>query len=253
MIIYFTGTGNSRYLAIRLANQLNDTALDAAQYIKKREYPAFASEIPYIFVAPTYAWRLPRVFADWLRKCSFAGCRTAYYVLNCGSGIGAADAYIRPLSTELGLEHMGTARVLMPENYIAMFSAPDEDKAAAIIAKAGEQVQALARTVRAGQSFAPVKVNVIGRFCSGIVNSCFYRFSVSAKKFTATDSCIGCGRCAESCMLNNITLKDGKPSWGADCTHCMACICGCPKEAIEYGRHSKGLRRYLCPKESAGD
>ena len=26
--------------------------------------------------------------------------------------------------------------------------------------------------------------------------------------------------------------------------HCMACICYCPKEAMEYGKKSKGKLRY---------
>ena len=58
------------------------------------------------------------------------------------------------------------------------------------------------------------------------------------------DACIGCGRCVELCPLNNVHLKNGKPVWGKNCTHCMACICYCPKEAIEYGRKSKGKPRY---------
>ena len=53
----------------------------------------------------------------------------------------------------------------------------------------------------------------------------------------ATDACIGCGKCVELCPLNNIRLENGKPVWGKHCTHCMACICYCPKEAIEYGNH----------------
>lgn len=44
--------------------------------------------------------------------------------------------------------------------------------------------------------------------------------------------------------LNNIRLENGKPVWGKNCTHCMACICYCPKEAIEYGEKSKGKPRY---------
>ena len=39
--------------------------------------------------------------------------------------------------------------------------------------------------------------------------------------------------------LNNIRLENGKPVWGKHCTHCMACICDCPKEAIEYGKRAK--------------
>lgn len=41
------------------------------------------------------------------------------------------------------------------------------------------------------------------------------------------------------------SLQNGKPVWGQDCTHCMACICYCPAEAIEYGKMSLGKPRYL--------
>ena len=40
------------------------------------------------------------------------------------------------------------------------------------------------------------------------------------------------------------SLQNGKPVWGQDCTHCMACICYCPTEAIEYGKMSLGKPRY---------
>ena len=40
------------------------------------------------------------------------------------------------------------------------------------------------------------------------------------------------------------SLQNGKPLWGQDCTHCMACICCCPAEAIEYGKMSLGKPRY---------
>ena len=76
------------------------------------------------------------------------------------------------------------------------------------------------------------------------MNPVFYRFFVKAEAFRATEACIGCGKCVELCPLNNIHLENGKPVWGKNCTHCMACICYCPKEAIEYGKKSKGKPRY---------
>ena len=45
-------------------------------------------------------------------------------------------------------------------------------------------------------------------------------------------------------VTDNIHLENGRPVWGKNCTHCMACICDCPKEAIEYGKKSKGKPRY---------
>ena len=47
--------------------------------------------------------------------------------------------------------------------------------------------------------------------------------------------------------MNGIGMKDGRPVWNGRCTHCMACICGCPVSAIEYGRASRGKARYQCP------
>ncbi len=244
MIIYFTGTGNSRYLAESISKQINDDMIDATKLIKNGKSPSFNSEKPYIFVAPVYAWRLPRIFEKWMRKCKFEGNQRAYFIMNCGDSIGAAEKYIEKLAVQMNFEYMGTAEVVMPENYIVMFSAPAKEEDKEIISKADKQTEELCRQISDGEKLDRVKVTFAGRLCSGIVNSCFYTFYIGAGKFYATDACISCGRCVESCMLNNITLNEGKPVWGKACTHCMACISKCPTEAIEYGRNTKGKRRY---------
>ena len=61
------------------------------------------------------------------------------------------------------------------------------------------------------------------------------------------NKCSGCGLCVRVCPLNNISIENGRPVWGSSCTHCMACICRCPQEAVEYGRASIGKPRYICP------
>lgn len=48
-------------------------------------------------------------------------------------------------------------------------------------------------------------------------------------------------------------IKEGGPVWGKRCTHCMACICGCPAEAIEYGKRTVGKRRYYNEGYNAGN
>ena len=72
----------------------------------------------------------------------------------------------------------------------------------------------------------------------------FYSCFVSDRAFRVGEACTGCGSCARRCPVNNILLYDGKPVWCGSCTHCMACICYCPTEAIEYGRKSRGKPRY---------
>lgn len=164
--------------------------------------------------------------------------------MTCGSEIGNADKYNRELCTEKRLSCMGTAQIVMPENYIAMFSAPQADEAREIVAKTEPNIDCVIASIQSNQPFAPTRNNLYDRFMSGPVNLIFYKFCVKADAFTVSDTCIGCGQCAKRCPMNNVTLKDGKPVWGKNCTHCMACICYCPVSAIEYGKKSVGQPRY---------
>lgn len=247
MVIYFSGTGNSRYCAQRMAHRLGDKTLDAKEYIKNGIAAELSSETPWVFAAPVYAWQAPKVFTDFIRAATFTCSRKAWFILTCGSDVGAAGEYLHALCEEKGLEYMGTCAVAMPENFIAMFAAPSPDKCEKIISKADVLLDACAERVRAGGAFPEKRSNVFDRLKSGPVNNGFNRFFIKSDPYRVKNSCTGCGLCAKECPLGNIALKDGRPQWGDKCTQCMACICLCPTEAIEYGRRSVGKRRYKCP------
>ena len=246
MIIYFSGTGNSRYCAQFLASQLNDEIMDAFHFIRDGIAAELCSERPWIFVSPTYGWQIPHIFADFIRSGSFTGSKNSYFVMTCGSEIGDAGNSLQALCDEKGFAFQGVLEVIMPENYVAMFPVPDEAESAKIIAAARPGLESSATCIRQEKPFPARKTSVADKLKSGVVNSLFYTLCVKAKAFYGTDACIGCGKCEQSCPMNNIRLKDGKPVWGNECTHCMACICGCPTVAIEYGRHSLGKPRYQC-------
>ena len=244
MILYFSGTGNSKYVAKQIADALGDEIVNLNDRIKAGDTSPVKTGERVIIVTPTYAWRIPRVVRDWLLKTELRGARQAWFVMTCGSEIGNADKYNRELCAEKAISCMGTAQIVMPENYIAMFSAPQADKARQIVVQAEPSIDRAIAAVQANQPFAPTRNNLYDRFMSGPVNPIFYKFFVKADAFNVSDACIGCGQCAKRCPMNNITLKDGKPLWGKDCTHCMACICYCPVSAIEYGKKSVGQPRY---------
>ena len=244
MILYFSGTGNSKYVAKRIADALGDEIVNLNARIKASDTSPIETDERVIIVTPTYAWRIPRVVRDWLRKTELCGAKQAWFVMTCGSEIGNADKYNRDLCTEKAISCMGTAQIVMPENYIAMFSAPQADEARQIVAQAEPSIDRAIAAIQAGECFAPTRNNLYDRFMSGPVNPIFYKFCVKADAFTVSDTCIGCGQCAKLCPMNNVTLKDGKPVWGRNCTHCMACICYCPVSAIEYGKKSVGQPRY---------
>lgn len=248
MILYFSGTGNSAYIAEQVSKVIQDDTCDLFQKIRNWDHSSIHSDTPWVIVTPTYAWRIPRIVHDWLAKTELKGNQDIYFVMTCAGSIGNAGAYAKKLCLSKRMNFCGCIPVIMPENYIALFQAPPLDTSLKIIDQAKEHVHRVSVLMKRGQKYSPYPVSFKDRINSGIVNILFYPLFVHSRKFYATKACISCGKCVKDCPLKNIRLENGKPVWEDRCTHCMACICGCPTSAIEYGKHSIGLERYTCPK-----
>lgn len=248
MILYFSGTGNSEYLARNMASCLDDQLIDLFTYIKEGKSGIFDSDEPFVLVSPTYSWRLPRFLSEFLTTCTFKGSRDFYVLMTYGDSCGNAYKYIEKDMDKLGLNFMGLYGIKMPENYIMLFDLDSDDLNKKIIADGLREVDKISSYIKNKQAFPKKGVGLVGKFQSSIINPIFFKFIVKDKKFYATDKCISCGLCSKACVLNNISYKDGRPVWNGRCTHCSACISKCPKAAIEYGKKTKGKKRYLLSK-----
>ena len=129
MILYFTGTGNSEYAAKKLAAALGEKTMPLMERIRHNDTSPLESETPWVVCTPTYAWQLPHIVRDHLRRTLLRGSKEIYFVMTCGGEIGEAGKYAAELCAEKYLTFRGCARVIMPENYIVMFDVPDEAKA----------------------------------------------------------------------------------------------------------------------------
>ena len=248
MVLYFSATGNSRYVAERIARETKDEIVSFNLLMKQNNQDDLISEgKPFVFVCPTYAWRLPRVVEDYIKKTTFKGSRKAYFVLTCGGETASASNHVKKLCQYKDWDLQGYAQVRMPDNYLLMFPGVDQAAAKEINRKAEPIINQILVDIHAGNSISSTDENsIVNQLKSGLINGIFYRFLVNARGFHINEAkCVSCGKCAELCPLNNIILTGGEPLWGNHCTQCMACLHRCPTEAIEYKKKTQGKPRYF--------
>ena len=248
MVIYFTGTGNSEYIARAVADRLSDEVVCANKLIKNGEKGCFESDKPWVFAFPVYLSTIAEIFADFIRAASFSGSRKAYFIATCASAIGSVPNICSEICESKGLEYMGTAKVMMPQNYIALFKMTEADEREVRQAQALEAADVISEAVKNGEKIDGPFASKIEFAATRMVEKMYNGNFTRTKKFRTTDACTGCGACAAWCPVNNIVMTSGRPTWIKSCVHCMACINRCPNEAIEYGKGTVGKERYVCRK-----
>jgi ferredoxin len=242
MILYFSGTGNSRHVAQRIAEVTGDDCEDIATHLRKGESASYESERPYVFVGPVYAGRYPKVMTKFIEDSRFAGSRDAYFVATCAETPWITVDYAGRLAASKGFSVLGFNSVLMPQSYATggLTTPPEENER--ILAAAEPKISAIAEAIRDGK---PLPEEPRGKaWMSRVANPMMYAFMMGTGSFAVTDKCVHCGTCAATCPLGNIRMVDGTPTWGKRCTQCNACIGVCPQGAIEYGKKTVGKPRY---------
>lgn len=250
MILYFSGTGNSAYVAKVIQKKLNEEIICLNQKIRYQDHSSIFSVNPWVVVTPTYAWQIPNIVQEWLIKTRLEGNKDIYFVMTCGESIGNASHSLQRLCDKKGWNYKGCMPVVMPENYIALFSVPGTKETMQIIENAKPVISSLIKRIQAGKSFDLNQIHFGDSFRSGVIHDLFYYFIVKDKKFYVNKKCVGCKTCQKVCPMNNISLQNKRPVWNHRCTHCMACISQCPFKAIEYGKHTVGKPRYLFPEKT---
>ncbi len=125
LVLYYTGTGNSEYAAKKIGEQIEDEVINLFDRLRNRDDSEIHSARPFVFVYPTYAWQMPRILRDFILRTTFTGSKCAYFLTTCGESMGNMPKYLRRLCEQKKFTYMGCAEVVMPENYIAMFNAPE--------------------------------------------------------------------------------------------------------------------------------
>lgn len=244
MIYYFTGTGNSEWVAKQLAIGTDDNVVDIS-----RGEPSYCPTDDKIgIVYPIYAWGLPAPMEDFLKKLTIPDNCYIYTVCTCGSDCGLVDEQIEGI---IGKKLDAKMSLAMANNYIQGGNCADETEAKYDIEVAKPKLAKFIAAVNAKSEYVDMTRGFAPFILTKAIHPVFLKFASSDKKFFVTDACTGCGLCEGFCPNKNIKLQDKKPQWQGNCCQCTSCINRCPAEAIQYGNGTKNRRRYYFHDEYA--
>lgn len=248
-IYWFSGTGNTLVAARQLAARLGETELVPLATAVRESIPQ-ADRVGVAF--PVLAFGPPNIVMDFLAKAALPPKAYLFSLCTMGGMAGASHGRLRDVLKARGLDLASGWSVQMPGNCISLYPPPKEARQKKSFDKAARKMDFIASAVREGRrghyedSMAPVSW-----FARWLSPMALKRFPREDRKFTVTNECIHCGLCARVCPVGNIAMQEGTPHWQGRCEQCFGCINWCPKSAIEFGRMTKGRRRYHHPEVKA--
>lgn len=258
MIFYYSGTGNTRWLAERLGEATGERVIDITDVLDEPSATyRLAAEERLGFCFPVHGWRPPFLMRDFVRQLHMENAEGhyVYAFATCGDDVGLAFEYLNRDLQAIGLRAHSVFSLIMPETHLfPLVNMLDKPEVA-------RQKKAAARETL--QSLLPYIYNKVEgvrrvnesrwpRINSHVLGAYFLRRWVNDKPFRTDGArCRHCGLCARICQVKNIRQQgDALPQWlhNGRCTTCFSCYHHCPAHAIRFG-HRVGRTQYYFEKE----
>jgi NAD-dependent dihydropyrimidine dehydrogenase PreA subunit/flavodoxin len=246
MILYFSGTGNSKYVANYLSDKLDDEMVSLNEVIKYNQNLDFTSIKPFIFVSPIYCWRYPKIIEDLISHSNLLGSNEVYCIATMGQDSGKAGKYLKKIVQSKGMIFKGFEGLLMPDNYVFSDKMATSEEIKYIFENLMPVLEDLRYQISKNQFIKTREKTHLASLKSGLINKQFNKYLLRNKVFTISKDCIGCTQCELLCPVNNIIMKDNHPVIGSNCIYCFSCIQHCPKEAINIKGQTENNGRYVC-------
>ena len=248
MIFYFSGTGNSRWVAGMLADLLHDELVPMAEESSLSATYSWKPGEKVGFVFPVYAWAPPKLVLDFIARVKMEKPEYLYFVCTCGDDTGkTGEVFVKALKERCWDCQAGYS-VTMPNTYVSLpgFDVDDPDTERMKVQHAKARVEFIADELAKKVRMASFNCHegAVPFLKTYVIRPFFNRFLMSPEPFRATDACISCKRCEKKCPVHNIKVEAGGPCWGNHCTQCLACYHVCPVHAIRYGNRTEGKGQY---------
>ena len=250
MILWYSGCGNSRFVADTLSHELNDSKMVfIPEAARQGTILEFDPDDVLGIVFPVYSWSVPKLVSEFLRKAKFKSKPSYIFAAcTCGDETGLTIKHLKKDLRKQGLTLDAFFSFQMPETYINLpgFKLDTPENAERKISTTRTSLQETVKLIQQRVKGNFDKLKGGSSFLkSNILKHLFYGMLITDRKFHVSDACIGCGICSKNCPLQNITMQNDRPKWNGHCTNCMSCYHRCPKNAINFGKGTLGKGQYF--------
>jgi len=245
MIVYFTGTGNTRWAAQQLAEATGEQLYFIPDELRKGSLHYTLKDDERLGICfPTHGWQPPHIVRDFLRRAVFENVHYTYALTTCGDNMGHAMRILRKELSQQGLSLDAAFAVVMPESNVCFSflhldsQASEERKIAAAQERMPHICQLVVNRTRGVEELVKGAIPYTYTY---VIGGYYNKHLITDRHFWVDEAaCIQCGKCAKLCPVDDIAGKP--PVWkhNGKCTNCLACYHYCPAHAIHWGDMQRG-------------
>lgn len=234
-VLYFSGTGNTRYCVSLLSDSLGRKEIPCP-IEKKEAVEVLRSHEALILAYPIQYSNLPdivRVFIE--QNCECWRGKQVFLMATMGLFSGDGTGVAARLLKKYGAVVTGGVHIRMPDSVadVKTLIKPEKENRQ-IVAAAGEKVRRTAERIKQGKM--PRQGLGVFSHLLGLFGQRLYFWNAAQKYKNAlkidTKKCMGCGQCAACCPRENLFMNGKIPHQKGNCTMCYRCISACPAQAI---------------------
>lgn len=230
-IIYFSPTGNTKFLAEKLYDKLGSD--ESSVYAMEDLSPSELNKTDHMVILfSIHGFNPPRLVKQFIKGLPGDLCQSVSLV-----AVGCAESWVndgaasglRKFLESKGYSITADKVIAMPLTFIMSFPQEAGEK---LVMEADEKIDSLIDEIKDGRKSEKMisrKTRIIN-FIGKLENPASRLFGL---ELHAGKKCVSCRMCAKKCPAGNIRMnRKGKPRFGLKCLMCLRCVYKCPEKAI---------------------
>jgi ferredoxin len=248
-IYYYSGTGNSLYVARELQRRIPESNLiPIVSLLCNDRVKTGTDTIGFVF--PNFCLTIPIPMHEFLKKVELTSAQYLFAICTRGGSQSEAFDYTNILLNRLGKRLHAQLDINMPWNYpfgkLNLVGTNTKERIQNLEAEMHNKLDIFSQYILAKEAYVEEKTNTdfkIFRWQKVLFSLIPKSFNYESHRymyqnllrFYIDSNCNGCGVCEKICLSHKIEIVDKKPMWkeAVKCYACFACINFCSQQAIQ--------------------